>query len=256
MRKDMGKETMVGISELPVTFGNGEIKLMGKIILPNVEHPVPGAILCHGLGASYQDVEPSARIMASQGIASLIFDFHGHGRSGGVFNGNMVEDVIDAWHFLSSFPEVDKKRIALIGHSMGSVAAILASSQIIPHALITLSCPPELPASWLAKPIAVAWPLWTSLKGHRIRADWQSVFEVLTQTKMSRALHKLKECSMLFVHCRGDRLTPYRLAMKLYEEADQPKNLLLAEGGFHSAPLQSSNLRSQWTQWAVTTLMA
>ena len=115
---------------------------------------------------------------------------------------------------------------------------------------------PELPASWLVKPIALAWPIWASLRGGRILADWQAVFEVLTQTKMSMALRKLKRCSMLFVHCRGDRLTPYRLAMKLYEEADHPKNLLLAEGGFHSAPLQSSNLRSQWTQWAVATLTA
>ena len=141
----MDKATSPKISELPVTFGSGKIKLTGKILLPDVEHHVPGAILCHGLGANYQAVEPSARIMASQGVASLIFDFRGHGNSGGVFDENMAGDVIDAWHFLSSFPQVNKKRIALIGHSMGAAAAVLAASQIVPYALITLSCPPELP---------------------------------------------------------------------------------------------------------------
>ncbi len=101
---NMGKETPIGFSELPVIFGSRDAKLVGKILLPNIGHPVPGAVLCHGLGASYQAVEPSARIMAKHGVASLIFDFHGHGHSGGIFDGNMVGDVIDAWHFLSGFP--------------------------------------------------------------------------------------------------------------------------------------------------------
>lgn len=252
---NMDKRTLVELSELPVTFGSGEIKLTGKILLPNTGDSVPGAILCHGLGSSYHAVEPSARIMASQGVASLIFDFHGHGHSGGVFDGNMVGDVIDAWHLLSEFPEVNKKRIALVGHSMGAVPAVLASRQVSPRALIALSCPPEPLASWLARPVAAAWHIWTYLAGPQLHANWQAFFRALTKTKLSTALLELNNCSTLFVHCRGDRLTPYQLAMKLYEKANQPKDLLLAEGGFHSAPLRLGSLRSQWTQWAVATLM-
>jgi len=252
---NVDKETPTEINEVPVTFGSGKIRLTGKILLPTTEHPVPGAILCHGLGSSYQAVEPSARIIASQGVATLIFDFHGHGHSGGVFDGNMVGDVIDAWHLLSEFPEIDKKRIALAGHSMGAVAVILASRQINPYTLIALSCPPEPPASWLAKPIAFAWHIWAYFASYQLHADWQAFFRALTKTKLSTSLRGVKSCSKLFVHCRGDHLTPYQLAMKLYEKASQPKDLLLAEGGFHSAPLLSRNLRSQWTQWAVATLM-
>ena len=252
---NVSKETLAELTELPVTFGSGEIKLTGKILLPNVEHLMPGAVLCHGLGSSYQAVEPSARVMASHGVATLIFDFHGHGHSGGVFDGNMVGDVIDAWHFLSGFSGIDKNRIALAGHSIGAVAAILASRQVNPYALIALSCPPEPPASWLAKPVAAIWHIWTHLAGYHLYANWQAFFRALTKNKLSIALRENKSCSKLFVHCRGDRLTPYQLAMKLYERANQPKDLLLAEGGFHSAPLRSRNLRSQWTQWAVATLV-
>jgi hypothetical protein len=252
---NVDKETPTELNEVAVTFGSGQIRLTGKILLPITEHPVPGAILCHGLGSSYQAVEPSARIMASHGVATLIFDFHSHGRSGGIFDGNMVRDVIDAWHFLSEFPEVDKKRIALVGHSMGAVAAVLASRQINPYTLIALSCPPEPPASWLAKPIAVAWHLWVYLARYRLHADWQAFFRALTKMKLSTSLRELKNCPTLFVHCRGDHLIPYQLTMKLYERANRPKDLLLAEGGFHSAPLLSKNLRSRWTQWAVATLM-
>lgn len=237
---NMGRETSVELSELPVTFGSGEIKLTGKILLPTVGHPVPGAILCHGLGAGYQAVEPCARIIAEQRIAVLIFDFHGHGRTGGVFDGNMVGDVVDAWHFLSGFPGVDKKRIALAGHSMGAVAAILASRQVSPHALIALSCPPEPPASWLAKPLAIVSPIWAYLAGYRLRANWQAFFRVLTKTKLSVALRELRSCTTLFVHCRGDRLTPYQLAMKLYEKANHPQGFTSGRRWFS---LRSASLK-------------
>lgn len=65
--------------------------------------------------------------MASQGVATLIFDFHGYGFSEGVADGRMVEDIVDAWNVLSQFPEVDKKRMGLIGHSLGAMPAIIAA---------------------------------------------------------------------------------------------------------------------------------
>lgn len=250
----MDKETRTEFSSFPVTFGNGKTKLIGKVLLPNAEHPVPGAILCHGFGSSHQAVEPSARVLASYGVAVLTFDFHGHGRSGGVLGGNIVGDVVDAWQFLSEFPEVNKRRIALVGHSMGAMAAILASHQIRPYALIALSCPPGSLAWWLTRPLAMVSHIWTYLASYQQHINWQGFLRTLRKMKMSIALREVKSCSTLFVHCRGDSLTPYQAAMKLYEKANQPKDLLLVEGGFHSAPLQLEDLRGQWTQWAVATL--
>jgi len=252
----MSKEIRTQFSSLPVTFGSGKTKLMGKVLLPNTEYPVPGAILCHGLGSSYQVVEPSARIMASYGIAVLTFDFHGHGSSGGVLGGNIVKDVVDAWHFLSEFPQVDNKRIALVGHSMGAMAAILASRQIHPCALVALSCPPGSLAWWLTRPLAMTSHIWIYLAGYQQNINWRAFLATLRKMKMSIALHEGRNCSTLFVHCRGDSLTPYQTAMRLYEKANQPKDMLLVEGGSHSAPLQLENLRRQWTQWAVTALTA
>ena len=252
MSKDIGTQ----FSNLPVTFGSGKTKLMGKVLLPNTKYPVPGAILCHGLGASYQDMEPSALILASHGIAVLIFDFHGHGDSGGVLDGNIVEDVVNAWHFLSEFPEVDKRRIALVGHSMGAMAAILASRQILPYTLIALSCPPGSLTWWLTRPLAMLSHIWSYITGYHQNVNWWAFLATLWKMKMPTALHEVRNCSTLFVHCRGDSLTPYQKAVQIYEKANQPKNILLAEGGFHSAPLQLENLSRQWIQWAVATLTA
>lgn len=245
----------VGLREQIVFFKSGELRLAGKLLLPDTTYPVPGAILCHGLTSCYKALEPSAQILASQGIAVLIFDFRGHGDSEGILDGNVVADVVNAWHFLSELPEVDQERIAIVGHSLGAVAAILASYQITPRVLVALSCPPEIPVSWLVSPIAVACHIWKRLDGSRRNADWQALIKTLTGMRLSLALRQLADCPKLFVHCRGDRVTPYRLASKLYEKAGQPKELLLFEGGFHSAPLHLGSLRRRWTSWAATTLV-
>lgn len=279
------KGTAAGVNSIPVTFGSGEVKLAGEVFSPNTGHPVPGVVLCHGFGSSRRSVESSARIMANSGVAALIFDFRGHGSSDGVLDGDIVADVVDAWHFLSEFPGVDESRVALVGHSMGAMAAILAARQVNPHALVALSCPPELAGRltdtlssaledligknagvkeypkdgalpWLKGPFAMLSCFWMRLAGYRIHVDWQAFFEITKKAKMSAALHEVENCPTLFVHCRGDSMTPYQAALKLYEEAGQPKDLLLVKGGFHSAPLMPGGLRRGWTKWAVAALMA
>ena len=136
------------IEEFLVVFGSPGVQLKGKVLLPqdsNSSNPVPGAVLCHGFGAGHRAMEPSARIMAGQGIATLIFDLRGHGSSEGAVDGKMVEDVVDAWNFLSVFPEVDGKRMGLIGHSLGAMSAIMAAEKVDnPRALIALACPPGI----------------------------------------------------------------------------------------------------------------
>ena len=287
-RKDnIDKGKAAEIKEFPIVFGNHEVKLRGKVLLPqdsNTGNPVPGAVLCHGFGAGRRAMEPSARVMASQGIATLIFDFRGHGSSEGAVDGKMVEDIVDAWNFLSQFPEVDRKRMGLIGHSLGAMSAIMATEKVgNPRALIALTCPPETDSQLLAdKPANIgqwgrddsgiteypkqgAFPwlrgigalvsrVWMYLFGYRVRVDWQKFFEALPKMKMSEVLGKLKDCSKLFVFCEGDKMTPYDKSVFVYEAACEPKKMLLAKGGFHTTPLVPGNLRSQWTNWAVRTL--
>jgi hypothetical protein len=50
-----------------VTFTSGGLRLAGKLLLPDVPYPVPGAILCHGLASSDKALEPNAQILAGQG---------------------------------------------------------------------------------------------------------------------------------------------------------------------------------------------
>jgi pimeloyl-ACP methyl ester carboxylesterase len=283
--KDLEKETE--IKEFPIVFGSHGLQLKGKIILPkeaSADEPVPGAVLCHGFGAAYRVMEPSARIMAMQGVASLIFDFRGHGASEGAIDGKMAEDVIDAWNILCQLPEVDSQRMGVAGHSLGAMSAILAAEQVgNPRALVALACPPEIDSQlpiggaknvgrwggdfkaiaeypkhgafpWLKGIAALICRAWMYLGCFKVRVDWQKFIEAFPQMKMSSVLEKLEDCSKLFVFCEGDRVTPYRKYAVVYEAACEPKELLLAKGGFHTTPLLPGNLRSQWTEWLARTL--
>lgn len=283
----VGRANMAQLREIPVVFGSNGIKLNGKVLLPkeaSARKPVPGAVLCHGFGAGYRAMEPSARIMASQGVATIVFDFRGHGSSEGVVDGRMLDDAVDAWGVLSQFPEVDKERMGLVGHSLGAMSAILAAQKVDnPRVLISLSCPPELsaelvneePASvgrwgqnrgtiieyprqgafpWLKGMAAWLCRAWMYFGGFRVRVDWEKFAAAIPQLKMSDAVGKLGGCSKLFVFCEGDTVTPYHKSAFVYAVACEPKEMLLVKGGIHTTPLLPGNLRSQWTSWAVKTL--
>ena len=72
--------------------------------------------------------------------------------------------------------------------------------------------------------------------------------------KISAVLQSLSGCSKLFVHCQGDKRTPYQGTMEFYQKAPEPKDLLLAKGGYHAASLLPGNLRKRWISWVVAHL--
>ncbi|UCH51361.1 MAG: alpha/beta fold hydrolase [Chloroflexota bacterium] len=281
------KEKAAEINEFPITFGSHGLKLKGKVFLPknaNIDEPIPGAVLCHGFGAARRVMKPSARIMAAQGVATLIFDLRGHGSSDGAIDGKMADDVIDAWNYLSQIPEVDSTRMGLVGHSLGAMSVILAAERVAnPRALVVLACPPEVAGKmsaeesskigrwgqnynhiveypkngafpWLKGIAAIFCMAWMYLGRFKVRVDWQKFLEVFPQMKMSEVLRRLGSCSKLFVFCEGDKVTPFEKSAFIYETACQPKELLLVKGGLHTTPLLRGNLRAQWTSWTIKTL--
>jgi len=278
-----GNNNQFEVSVSEVSFGSGEVKLTGRLLYPLIDGKVPGAVLCHGFGTGYRTVEAPARILASKGIAVLIFDFRGHGGSDGIVDEDIVTDVIDASDFLSACPGVDGERIALVGHSMGALAAILAARQVRPHALIAISCPPEIngdisklsfevPAELMEddRPVmeyprdgSLPWvkgfagllsQFWMRIAGYRVRVNWSRFFNIMGRARLSAVIRELRDCAILFVHCDGDSIAPYSTAVALYETARGPKEILLSEGGFHSTPLLAGRVRRDWTDWTANTL--
>lgn len=261
-------ESRTQVEIKPVRFGGNGIKLNGTLYIPagaNKNNRVPAAVFCHGYGGKQADFETSAIELAAEGIATFTFDFRGHGESEGLLDGSIVDDILDAWDYVQSRPEVNGKNMGLIGHSMGAFSAVQAAAKLKKaKVLVTLACPGEVKYPVAGNPQHFAYPLFkqivkvcfkisTAIKKLQVRADWNKFVDFWPKTKSSEALTNLAGCSKLFVFCLSDYIAPYKNFLYPYAMASEPKQVMVGSGR-HTTPIESSTLRTQWVKWTVGAL--
>ena len=100
----------------PVSFATGDgITLKGWLIKPLRRRTLaPGLIFCHGVGANKSDLTELAVSLSRRGYFVLLFDFRAQGESGGrrtSLGYHEQKDITAARVFLSTRPEVDRKRV-------------------------------------------------------------------------------------------------------------------------------------------------
>jgi pimeloyl-ACP methyl ester carboxylesterase len=120
---------------LPVSFSNGGVQLSGTLCLPVTPGRHPAAILVQGSGPEIRwgTNRYLADRLARAGIAALIYDKRGSGDSGGDWKTASFEDLADdalaGVASLTARPEIDPRRIGIIGHSQGGIIASLAAAR-------------------------------------------------------------------------------------------------------------------------------
>lgn len=124
-----------------VAYTNGGVKLAGTLTLPPGAGPFPAVLLISGSGAQNRDEEllghrPFAVIadhLTRAGLAVLRVDDRGVGGSTGDVASSTTEDfagdALAGVRFLTSHPQIDPRRVGLLGHSEGAVVAPLAASR-------------------------------------------------------------------------------------------------------------------------------
>lgn len=115
-----------------------EGKIAYKISLPKgfdtTKDHCPMVILMHGIFSSkdYVPIPSIAKGLAKAGIASIRFDFDGHGKSEGRMQDMTIEkELADAkaiWDYVRSLPYVNG--IGLLGHSQGGVIASMTAGRL------------------------------------------------------------------------------------------------------------------------------
>ncbi len=95
---------------------------------------VPLVILCHGFSGNCRSpfMNSLSESIVTQGMATLRFDFNGHGLSDGQFKDmtvlNEIEDLKDVITWAQNQPWV--KDISLVGHSQGGVVVSMLSGEL------------------------------------------------------------------------------------------------------------------------------
>ncbi|MFM9958077.1 MAG: alpha/beta hydrolase family protein [Phycisphaerales bacterium] len=118
-----------------------EISLAGTITLPKEGGPFPGVILVSGSGPQDRDEtllghKPFfvlADALTRAGIAVLRYDDRGVGASTGTFETASTDDFVDdaaaALKALAVQPNIDPKRVGIIGHSEGGLIAPIVAAR-------------------------------------------------------------------------------------------------------------------------------
>ena len=124
-----------------VTFTSADgVKLAGLLSLPSASLPAPAFMRLHGSEPGTRDnfgAKQMAHYMISQGFAILNYDKRGVGDSEGLYqeaptDSNLKKHADDAAagaEYLASRPEIDAKRIGLIGSSQAGWVIPLAAAQ-------------------------------------------------------------------------------------------------------------------------------
>ncbi|MBD2100322.1 alpha/beta fold hydrolase [Leptolyngbya sp. FACHB-261] len=90
----------------------------------------PGVLIAHGYAGSKQLMLGYGYTLARSGYAVMLWDFDGHGANTAALERLSLQRNLDtAYAALLEQPEVDPKRLALLGHSMGSGAVMSAAIQ-------------------------------------------------------------------------------------------------------------------------------
>jgi dienelactone hydrolase len=132
--------------EEDVRFESDTILLAGTLTIPRGEGPFPAVVTISGSGGQDRDENTPgpgglklgifrviADTLTGRGIAVLRYDDRGVAESGGDLAtaglSDLVADVEAAVDYVRSRPEVDKSRVALVGHSEGGIIAPIVAAE-------------------------------------------------------------------------------------------------------------------------------
>ncbi|MGN1255594.1 MAG: alpha/beta hydrolase family protein [Bacteroidaceae bacterium] len=247
---------------IPVTIQGDHGKLSAIIQKPSKVtcQKIPLVIICHGFTADKEGalLHTLADSLQAHGIASLRFDFNGHGQSEGSFEDmtvpNEIEDAKRVVSYAQCLPWAGP--IILAGHSQGGVVAAMATALLgkrtvagrillAPAAVLRDDAlrgntfgaqydpqnPPQTIELWGGR----------KLGGNFIRtAISLPIYETARQYKGEQ----------LVIHGECDRIVPYTYGERFHQESKKSRFILLekADHGFSGMESQVARLCTDFVE--------
>ncbi|MEM1586323.1 MAG: alpha/beta fold hydrolase [Candidatus Bathyarchaeia archaeon] len=219
-----------------VEFYAGGQKIRGNLHIPYVGAPC--IVTLYGLEGSKDSGKwPIIALrLFKEGYACLRFNFRGCGegeeRSDGLFEDTSLTDRIEdyraALHFLRESGKINTERIGVIGSSFGGMVAIAAKEKGI-KALVLLSTPYVISSLGETKIVCGQNAYYVLPSGKRLRAKF---YEDLKKYNLLEAVREAPP--ILIIHGSADEIVPVDHALKLYENACEPKKLEIISCADHA----------------------
>jgi len=176
----------------------------------------------HGNAGNISHRGESVKIFHDLGLNVFIFDYRGYGQSkGDPSEKGLYEDARTAWQYLTETKGIEKDHIILFGRSLGGAVAAKLGSEVDAHSAIL--------ESTFSSGIDMAselFPLLSQVIYVRFKFDTDKYVKQIAYP-------------VLVIHSPEDDIIPYSLGRKVFESANQPKQLLEIQGDHNSGFLQS-----------------
>ena len=117
-----------------ITIDGDHGKLAAILQVPDGKERYPLVIMCHGFAANKEHLLLTnlANSLEAKGVASIRFDFNGHGKSEGDFQDmtiiNEISDAKKVFDYARALPHV--MSISFVGHSQGGVVASMIAGEL------------------------------------------------------------------------------------------------------------------------------
>ena len=199
-------------------------KLAAVLQTPKNKKNYPLVMVMHGFNANKEMylLTELARQLNERGIATILFDFNGHGQSEGSFLDmtipNEMEDARRVYAYAEKLPHVDS--ISMVGHSMGAVIAGMLAGELGADkikTIVLMSPAPELKedtakgdlfgVKYNPKDVPEYITLSNGLKVGR-------AFLETTQHLPIYEISKKYTGPVLVLHSQDDQLVPYRYGVE------------------------------------------
>jgi len=195
----------------------------------------PAVVVMHGWGANASLMQGCLAPLHAAGLAVLLLDARCHGRSDGEpFTSlpRFAEDIEAGLAWLRQQPEVDATQLAVIGHSVGAGAALLAATRHNEvRAVVSLSAfahPHEVMLRYLAS-YRIPYPV---LGWYVLRHVQQVIGARFDAIAPLRSISRVT-CPVLLVHGREDDMVPVNDARRLLAAGQAGRVRLLEVAGRH-----------------------
>jgi dipeptidyl aminopeptidase/acylaminoacyl peptidase len=216
--------------EVSVPANNGK-RLFGWFI------PVPGRgpalVVMHGWGGNAEMMLPLAAPLRAAGYSLLLVDARCHGRSDDDSFASLprfAEDIESALDWLAGQPEIDARRLGIVGHSVGAGAALLAASRRPGlRAVVSLAAfahPAAMMKRWLASKRVPYWPFGAYVLAYAERVIGHRFADIAPCNTIARV-----SSPVLLVHGSEDETVPVAEAAQIFAgRASDAVELLLVPG--------------------------
>jgi uncharacterized protein len=207
----------IAINATQHTIPCGRNLLDAVYVEPSANSPQTAVLICHGIGEIVSQWFPIQRLLAENGIASLVFDYSGYGCSTGFIDWRQCEqDAVASFALLRSLaPTIP---ISLLGFSLGTGIAPAILNRVAADRLVLCAG-------------------YSSFR-KAARAAWIPGFLSPLVPPIWSAEEALRDCSLpiLIVQGNRDRLFPLKMAHDLVACCSGRADLFVLPSRSHNDP--------------------